>query len=46
MKLHLDASELIELLPDFLSDLYFGLSAPELLAWVIILILSIHGHRA
>ena len=35
-----------EMLPDFLQDVYFGMSLPEFLVWLVVLAVSIIGRKA
>lgn len=51
MKLRSDEQELLlelvqELLPDFLQDVYFGMSLPELFVWLVLFLISIIGRKA
>lgn len=35
-----------ELLPDFLQDVYFGMSLPELFVWLVLFTISVIGRKA
>ncbi|CAN5303320.1 hypothetical protein BH10CYA1_BH10CYA1_53480 [soil metagenome] len=45
MKFNFDSAQFYELLPDFLADCYFGLSAPELFLWIGVVLVSFVSHK-